>query len=160
MKVIFPIYFGLLFCILSTGCDHQNNTGRQNIRGVWRSDLKDSLLLVIYNKDFYFHERGRDLNLNYLVKRDSLLLFQDNIPASNGKLIWNSNDEFVLTNSKGKIRFTRVKSKVDTARLRVLVDWRRRNRRYYTYDEEYIEEHANNMNETQTIWNSISNASR
>jgi hypothetical protein len=158
MKLIFVLYFLPFFCSLLIGCNQRENAAGQDIRGIWLVEAGDTSLVVIYSRDFFaHHSRDGDLYLNYLVRGDSLLLSQDSISVSKGKLISTSDNEFFLINTPGKARFTRIKSDADTARLRTLVNWRKKGRRY---TQEYNVEHARNMNETRDIWESILNASR
>jgi hypothetical protein len=118
----------------------------------------DSSIVILYTRDFYAHEKDRgDIYLNYLIKGDSFLLSQDNISVSTMKLTWVSKDEFFLVDSMRRLRFTRVKSQVDTSRLRALVNWQKEPP---IYAEDYFTEHARKAKEVQDIWDSLSNGSR
>jgi hypothetical protein len=147
--------FVLLICLFTVSCDKKEKV---DLRGVWKVE-KDSSLVVIYDRDFLLHSKPEwDLYLKYSVSGDSLELSDDRIPVWKRKLILISKDEFIVTDSVTDIRVSRIKAQVDTAKLRSLMRWIRKTKRFYSDDD--LAEHARKSEEIEEIWRSMLKASR
>jgi hypothetical protein len=147
--------FVLLICLFTVSCDKKQKI---DLRGAWKVE-KDSSLIVIYDHDFFLHSKPQwDLYLKYVVSGDSLELSDDSIPVWKRKLMLISKDEFIVTDSVADIRVSRIKTQVDTAKLRSLVSWLRKTKRFYSDDD--LAEHARKSEEAEELWRSMVKAGR
>ncbi|MEJ1242545.1 hypothetical protein WBG78_30660 [Chryseolinea sp. T2] len=155
MKSIHAFNLVSLIC-LSGACNRTQNIEIKDLRGIWVV-AEDTSLVVIYDRDFFLHRKDEgDMYLDYSVSRDSIELSRHDIPVFKRKVILVSNDEFLVTDSATELRFSRIKAKVDTARLRSLVNWLKQPP---IYSEDYSSQRALKFDEAQAIWLSMTKAS-
>ena len=156
-KSIFTFSLVSLVYLIVVGCNKEQNIEIKDLRGVWEV-VEENSFVVIYDRDFFLHRKSEgDMYLNYSISGDSIELSQHGIPVFKRKIILISKDKFLVRDSIVEMRFSRIKVKVDTAKLRSLVNWLKRPP---IYSEDYFAEHELKYDSAQDIWRSMTDASR